>query len=181
MDYFYKNFRFCPVCGTKYNQKETDGENLVFQCRKCQYRLYINMNPAVVAVIPNAFKKEELLLTTRNMNPGKGLLSIPGGFLKFGEAPDIAIRREMQEELGMEVKPKSILTVGITRYEYQGFVYLNTPIYYLMETIETLPEVLDKLENQKVDFYNVSKLLEHTGVLAFDADVRAIEKYIDIL
>ncbi|MDQ3009998.1 MAG: NUDIX hydrolase [Acidobacteriota bacterium] len=44
-----------------------------------------------------------VLLLRHRFRPGSGW-GIPGGFLKPGEQPEEAIRRELREEIGLEVK-----------------------------------------------------------------------------
>ncbi len=52
-------------------------------------------------------KKGQVLLTQRNQ-PGYSRVhkkwQLPGGELEFGETPEKALKREMKEELGVEVK-----------------------------------------------------------------------------
>ncbi len=43
------------------------------------------------------------LVTVRASEPEKGKVDIPGGFLKIDEDPISALKRELQEELGVEI------------------------------------------------------------------------------
>lgn len=47
----------------------------------------------------------KILLVERGNEPLKGWWSIPGGLLEIGEKVDAAVRREVQEETGLEVNP----------------------------------------------------------------------------
>ena len=43
----------------------------------------------------------EILMITRNLSPGQGLLALPGGFVDYGEDPEDAVLRELVEETGL--------------------------------------------------------------------------------
>ena len=45
---------------------------------------------------------EEVLLIRRGRSPWKGKLAFPGGFVDYGEDPEIAALRELLEETGVE-------------------------------------------------------------------------------
>ena len=51
-----------------------------------------------------------LLLLEHVFRPGSGW-GIPGGFIKKGEQPEEAIRRELREEIGMELESAEIAFV----------------------------------------------------------------------
>jgi ADP-ribose pyrophosphatase YjhB (NUDIX family) len=53
------------------------------------------------AVVMDA--RGRILLLRHRFRPGSGW-GIPGGFLKAGEQPEDAVRRELQEEIGLEVE-----------------------------------------------------------------------------
>ena len=47
--------------------------------------------------------QDEVLVAVRARNPGKGLLDLPGGFVDPGESLEVALYRELQEELGFDM------------------------------------------------------------------------------
>jgi len=55
----------------------------------------------------------EVLLIRRGGDPGRGLWDVPGGFLEPGETPAVAARREIREELGIELGPLDLLLTDI--------------------------------------------------------------------
>src|SRR4051812_15768623 len=63
-----------------------------------------------------------LLLVQRANEPGRGRWSIPGGRVEPGEDDATALRREMEEETGLTVRPGSL--VGrVERGHYEIFDY----------------------------------------------------------
>ena len=64
---------------------------------------------SVVAVIVN--EREEVLLTRRNVSPFHGEWVMPGGKIDLGEAISEALKREVQEEVGIEVETEALIDV----------------------------------------------------------------------
>ena len=97
-------YRYCPQCGVEFTeseQKRFEVEQRNISCEKCPFVFYNNPNPAVSAVIRN--DNGEFLLTKRGIEPFKGDWDLPGGFIDYGESPEEAILRELEEELGIKV------------------------------------------------------------------------------
>lgn len=64
-----------------------------------------------------------LVKATRGLT--KGLWSLPGGFLSFGEAPEAAVHREVEEELGVPCRVGELLGV-------RAKVGVHTGLHWLM-------------------------------------------------
>lgn len=66
--------------------------------------------------------KNELLLAKRGKPPAKGLWSLPGGKLEFGETLEQGVIREIQEETRLVINaPRFLQNVEIIR---EGFHYI---------------------------------------------------------
>lgn len=89
-------FRFCSDCGSELPEPDPDGG---VSCA-CGRRWYRNPAPTAGCVI---VKDGMALITQRANDPEKGRFDIPGGFLEEGETPVAGVKRELREELGVEV------------------------------------------------------------------------------
>ena len=56
-------------------------------------------------------KNKELLLGRRKNVHGAGSWALPGGHVEFGEKVLVALKREMQEELGVDIQRAKLVTV----------------------------------------------------------------------
>jgi ADP-ribose pyrophosphatase YjhB (NUDIX family) len=113
-------FKYCPYCGA--GGFRWDGVKL-FSCDKCGGRYYVNEAAAVVAIIENG--KHELLLTVRGRDPFKGMLDLPGGFVDLGETAENAAKREVKEELNLDIEGLNFFGSFPNRYVYGGIVYFT--------------------------------------------------------
>jgi NADH pyrophosphatase NudC (nudix superfamily) len=92
-----KPFRFCPACGNALEHPDNEGGA---QCPSCERSWYRNSAPTVGCVI---VREGKALVTVRGREPEKGRLDVPGGFLMAGEHPVDGLKREVKEELGIEI------------------------------------------------------------------------------
>ncbi len=69
---------------------------------------------SVGAIVIN--NKNCALIVKRGTEPGKGMWSVPGGKVEFGETLRQAVVRETHEETGMIVEPVDVLQVSDAIY-----------------------------------------------------------------
>lgn len=72
----------------------------------------------MVAIIRN--EKGEIMLAERARDPWKGTLDLPGGFVDPSESFEMAMRREIKEELNRELIDMKYLTSTFNTYPYSG-------------------------------------------------------------
>jgi 8-oxo-dGTP diphosphatase len=57
-----------------------------------------------LAVSGAIFRDDKVLVVRRARSPGKGLYSLPGGRVEFGESLHTALHREVDEETGLRIE-----------------------------------------------------------------------------
>lgn len=86
----------CSYCGEVFPDKLPWPR----ECSACGNRSYLNPLPVVVAIVPIG---KGLVVVRRNIEPQKGTLTLPGGYLDSGETWQEGVRRELLEETGITV------------------------------------------------------------------------------
>ena len=77
----------------------------------------------VAAVICDNIKtKNKIFATARGYGEFKGQWEFPGGKIEFGETPQKALKREIKEELDVEIKIDQL--IDTIEYDYPTF-HLN--------------------------------------------------------
>jgi NAD+ diphosphatase len=128
--------RFCPRCGAA----DLDFTSLnAFVCRACLNPLFLNVASAVAGLIERG--DGTILLARRGHDPGKGLLDVPGGFLDALESAESAIRREIREELCLDLEPLVYFGTFPNRYAFKGVTYFTCDIVF-----RATPRTFDSLQ-----------------------------------
>jgi NAD+ diphosphatase len=91
-----RTHRFCGRCGTPTRDKA--GERAK-ECPACGYVAYPRVSPAMMALVTRG---RELLLARAHRFPA-GMYSALAGFVEPGETIEDCIRREVKEEVGVDV------------------------------------------------------------------------------
>ena len=108
------------------------------------------------------------------MEPKKGQLDLPGGFVDPGESAEQAVQREIYEETGLEITAFQYLGSSFNRYEFKGIVYPTCDLIYTA-AIETLPITIDKTEADELLLLSLDAV--QFKEIAFDSAVYAVKSY----
>lgn len=92
-----KPFRYCPACGSELDSPDEESGS---RCPSCTRVWYRNAAPTAGAALVAGGRA---LVTVRGREPNKGRIDVPGGFLKPDEDPIAGLRREVAEELSVEI------------------------------------------------------------------------------
>lgn len=121
-------FHFCPRCG-----RALDGAvgASPFHCAACGFVYYFNAAVSVAAFIRDADDEGRALFIRRAHEPGRGRLALAGGFVDPGERAEEAIRREVREEVGVDLHDVTWLGSFPNDYPYRGLVYPVIDLYFV--------------------------------------------------
>ncbi len=102
------------------------------------------------------FKNGKLLMARRTSELGNGNWGTGGGHLEFGETPENAVKREIKEEYGIEIKNIKFLCVcNIVKY---GKHYVD--IGFTAELADGEPKIMESEKFDRIDWFDIEKLPE---------------------
>ena len=102
----YEIHSHCSYCGNRFPKIEPWPRH----CQSCRNTSYLNPLPVVVVLLPIG---NGLLTVRRNIEPQKGTLTLPGGFLDIGETWQQGAGRELLEETGIEIDAAEISLLDV--------------------------------------------------------------------
>ncbi len=91
-----KNSRFCGRCG---EAMIASSEERLKICPKCGHKRFPRLSPAVIAAV---IREDQILLARADRFPDN-LYSVLAGFVEPGETLEECLRREVREEVGLEI------------------------------------------------------------------------------
>ncbi|MEP7274957.1 MAG: NAD(+) diphosphatase [Betaproteobacteria bacterium] len=94
---WHRTHRYCGRCGTPTRDKA--GERAK-ECPACSYVAYPRVSPAMMALVTRG---REMLLARSHRFP-TGMYSALAGFVEPGETIEDCVRREVREEVGVDVR-----------------------------------------------------------------------------
>jgi len=92
-----RNHKYCGNCGTPMEDKKDERAK---ECPKCGLINYPRISPAVIVAV---LKGNQILLARSRRFPG-GYYSVLAGYVEPGETLEECVRREVFEEVGIDVK-----------------------------------------------------------------------------
>ncbi len=165
---------FCRRCGTKLRLIKGH----VYECEK-GHPLYANCSPSAGVFLIN--EHNEVLLSVRGIEPHKGMLDAFGGFVNGEETAEVAVGRELMEELSLRVDeytaPEFLCTsVGHVLYKGEALPLLSIFFWSRLKTSRKLSPLDDVAD------IHITSLDDLDMNLLHDNDVRAgIEKLKTVL
>ena len=159
-------FRFCPKCASECMDRS---ENHAMRCGACGFEFFINASGAVAVLIRD--DNDRLLLTRRAKEPAKGMWDLPGGFVDPGETAENAVKREIKEELNLDVVESAYLGSAPGTYRYAGVTYYILNLVFLckvkhfddMRAADDVSEILflkkDEIDPDKIGLESIRSIL----------------------
>jgi NAD+ diphosphatase len=92
---------YCGRCGVP---NEIQAHERAKKCPQCGLVTYPRISPAIIVRVTRATENGTEILMARGVNYRLGFYSVLAGFVEPGETLETAVRREIKEEVGLEVK-----------------------------------------------------------------------------
>jgi len=165
-------FKYCPVCSGKLKKIVHDLEKRL-ACSQCNFIFYQNSKPTVSTFIVS--NQGQLLLVKRAIEPQKDYWDTPGGFLEDGEEPIKGLKREIKEELGVELKNIKYLGIYIDTY-CEGYHITTLNIIYRAEIASGKLRPMDDVG--KIKWFDISKIPMNR--IAFKWIIKALKDWMKL-
>lgn len=165
MDYL-KNSH-CSYCGAEFDLPL----QFTFSCIQCNQITYLNPLPVAVVLIPveetGSKNKKSLLCIVRNIDPGKGGLALPGGYIEQRESWQEAAAREVFEETGIRAKEDKL----------RLFDVISVPNAILIFSIAPIINMNDLSSFKPSEEISAIKIIHEPEKMTFSSHSEVVEKY----
>jgi ADP-ribose pyrophosphatase YjhB (NUDIX family) len=102
----FKKNSHCSYCGHALHNSEPWPKH----CANCGNVTFLNPIPVTVVLVP---VDEGLIVIRRGIEPRRGMLALPGGYINLGETWQEAAPREVFEETGVALQTNEIREFGV--------------------------------------------------------------------
>lgn len=92
-----RNDKFCSCCGKKLIRHKIER---AMNCQSCNKLYFPRISPCIIVAIT----KDDTVLLAHNKNFKPGAYSIIAGFMEAGETTEESVKREVLEEVGIEIE-----------------------------------------------------------------------------
>lgn len=92
---------YCPKCGSKLILKQAGDDGEIPFCNTCNQYHFDKFPTCVIALVVNEY--DEAVLLKQSYISDK-YCTFPAGYMQIGETAEDAIKREIKEEIGLEVQ-----------------------------------------------------------------------------
>ncbi|MBK1895040.1 NUDIX hydrolase [Chryseobacterium paridis] len=167
-----KVLKYCPNCGKE--SLNWDGEKK-WSCPHCNFTLYNNVAGAVAVVIRHG---DEIYLTRRNQDPKKGKLDLAGGFVDPRESAEETCKRELFEELQLDIDISNLqyITSLPNIYQYKEIDYNTIDLFYEYRVQQKFEVNLALSEISETQWIPLSHI--DLDDIAFDSQKIFFEQYL---
>ncbi|MBU2510269.1 NAD(+) diphosphatase [bacterium] len=139
-----KDHQFCGRCGARTRRKEKER---AMACTDCGSLFFPRITPAIMVAII----KDNKILLAKNKTFPQGFYSVLAGFAEPGEQLEECVRREVKEEVGLEIK--NITYFGSQPWPFPNSLMIAFTADYARNEIE-----VDGLEIIEADWFSAENL-----------------------
>lgn len=130
---FYRTSRFCGCCGTPTEKKSQERAKI---CPSCGFTIYPKLAPAIIVAVTD----EDRLMLIKYANKNCTRYALVAGYTEFGETLEETVKREVMEEVGLNVK-------NIRYYKSQPWAYSDSLLAGFFAELDGSPQIhLDERE-----------------------------------
>ena len=119
-----------------------------------------------LAVSAAIFRQGKILLVRRARSPARGVYTLPGGRVEFGESLHEAVAREVLEETGLRVEIKRLIGVYSDPRDYNIAAYPDGNVLqgvsFLFECVRVDGDLRISHESTDIGYFRVDNLPERT-------------------
>ena len=166
-----KTSKFCGCCGCGMH---VSPQELAMQCPSCSHIVYPRISPAIIVAVTNG--DQILLARSERFPPNR--YSVIAGFVEPGETLEECVRRELQEEVGVEVHnikyfgsqpwsfPDSLMVAFTAQCSTEKITIDNQEIVAAAWfSPDNLPDIPDKpsIGRQLIDWFTEN--YKHTAII----------------
>jgi ADP-ribose pyrophosphatase YjhB (NUDIX family) len=152
---------YCSYCGHKFEAQQSWPR----QCHKCLQTSYKNPLPVSVVLLPI---DRGLLVVRRGIEPGKGRLALPGGFIDSGETWQQAGKRELLEETGIDIRAEEMRLYNVRSAPDDTIIIFG---------LARKRASVDLPAFQKTDETNEIVIIDRPVELAFSTHNQVVDRY----
>jgi ADP-ribose pyrophosphatase YjhB (NUDIX family) len=105
----------------------------VFTCDACGFTLFFSASSSATVFVER--ENHDVLLIKRAQEPARGRIAPPGGFIDIGETAESAARREVREEVGLELADLKFLCSHTNAYLFKEVTYPVLDLFFTAKAI----------------------------------------------
>jgi NAD+ diphosphatase len=143
-----RTHQFCSRCGASTQTMENERAK---KCPECGFTSYPRLSPAIIVSVERASDQGPEILLARSHRHPTGLYSVLAGFVEPGETLEECVRREVKEEVGIEIK--NIRYFGSQPWPFPNSLMLAFTAEYASGEI-----VLEEEEMEEANWYTADSL-----------------------
>lgn len=147
-----RNYQFCVRCGSKTENKHDEHAKV---CTVCGYVSFLRISPAVIVLV----SKGSSILLARSPRFKDEMYSVLAGFVEPGETLEDAVKREIREEVGIDVKDISYF--GSQPWPFPDSLMIGFTASYAGGDI-----IVDKSEIVDANWYDCNNLPSIPGKIS---------------
>ncbi len=155
---WYRANRFCGACGSRLHHDEKDR---MMRCEHCGNMVFPKIAPAVIVGLTDG----DRLMMTKYANHEYTRYALIAGFTEIGETMEDTVRREVMEEVGLQVK-------NVTYYKSQPWGFAGDMLLGYFCELDGNDEIqMDEGELSVAEWVHYKDIPEHNEGLSLTEEM----------